>query len=518
MLTRVFDRSPSSVQIVDRCGLTVYVNRAFLHLFDVPDAAAVVGRFNLLDGSSADAGAGLRYALERALAGEEVDAPDLALTSFPGLPVWVRASLTPIQAPEEGGGGPVRGVIVQHEPVARRHADAGAVGDGEPAAPVGAAHAPGARGEPDAILHELTVGLGAAIPHARCMVTLLSPDGRWLIGRAANFDLASLGLTAPGEFQVELARAPATRAALEDGGGPRAGVDPIAAAGPGDDFGRGGLLIVPLRGDRRALGALYLDAGPRDARLTDCQIALAGALARQAAFALGRARLHAQTEHLLARVSEARARLDAVIDSAHEGILVRDLAGRVVLANPFAHDLYGLARGRLLGLEPADLDATLRGCFADGRAFDEAFTPGRAGDGDPEEEYRREYVLVRPRERIIRHIVAPAYDQAGELIGQVAVLHDITAERAGPRARDELLAVASHELKTPLTSIKGFAQLLRRDLERAAPPGGGGHARAPAPAPRRAAGSARSADRPDQRVARRRADRRRPARTAPGAL
>ncbi|MDP9372425.1 MAG: PAS domain-containing sensor histidine kinase [Chloroflexota bacterium] len=168
---------------------------------------------------------------------------------------------------------------------------------------------------------------------------------------------------------------------------------------------------------------------------------------------------------LLAEVAEAKARLDAAIDSANEGILVHDREGRIALANPFAHELYGLPRGRLVGLGPGDLAVALRGCFADGAEFDAAFPPAR-GRGDPEAEYTREYRLARPRARVVRQTTRPICDQLGRLLGRVTILHDVTAERAAVRARDRLLSVASHELKTPLTSIKGFAQLLQRDLAR----------------------------------------------------
>lgn len=167
---------------------------------------------------------------------------------------------------------------------------------------------------------------------------------------------------------------------------------------------------------------------------------------------------------LLARISAAEERLDAAIASVHQGILVYDLAGRVVLANPFAHELYGVAQGRLLGPGPAELAATLRDCFADRADLVAAF-PAADGD-DLDEEVSREYRLARPRRRVVRQTADPIYDRAGEPIGRVVTLHDITAERAADLARDELLSVASHELKTPLTSIKGFAQLLQRDLAR----------------------------------------------------
>src|SRR5581483_1893543 len=51
--------------------------------------------------------------------------------------------------------------------------------------------------------------------------------------------------------------------------------------------------------------------------------------------------------------------------------------------------------------------------------------------------------------------------------GAVAVLVDVTKARSLDRAKDEFLALSAHELKGPLTSIRGFAQLLRRGTKQA---------------------------------------------------
>jgi two-component system phosphate regulon sensor histidine kinase PhoR len=52
-------------------------------------------------------------------------------------------------------------------------------------------------------------------------------------------------------------------------------------------------------------------------------------------------------------------------------------------------------------------------------------------------------------------------------VGAVAVLVDVTKARTLDRAKDEFLALSAHELKGPLTSIRGFAQLLRRGTKQA---------------------------------------------------
>ena len=161
---------------------------------------------------------------------------------------------------------------------------------------------------------------------------------------------------------------------------------------------------------------------------------------------------------------ESKAQLDAAINSVNEGVIILDQEGRILLANPFVHELYGLPHGRLLGLRPDELSGLLVDISPDADVFSPALPP--ADDRDPEEEWSSEYTLIHPRPRVVRHDTSPIYDEAGTFLGQVMLIHDVTAERAALRLRDELLSVASHQLRTPLTAVKGFAQLLRRDLTR----------------------------------------------------
>ena len=173
-----------------------------------------------------------------------------------------------------------------------------------------------------------------------------------------------------------------------------------------------------------------------------------------------------QLQAIMLRLAEDKARLDAAIASVQEGVLLFDPEGRVLTANACAHDFYGVAPGRLLGLTRPELAATLAEAFDDRAALAAAFPLGLAHD--PEEERALEYPLAHPTPRVVRQVAAPIYDEVGAFLGQIVLIHDITAEHAALRARDELLSVASHELRTPITAIKGFAQLLRRDVGRAA--------------------------------------------------
>ena len=69
--------------------------------------------------------------------------------------------------------------------------------------------------------------------------------------------------------------------------------------------------------------------------------------------------------------------------------------------------------------------------------------------------------------RIYDYIFAPLVNADGEVEAIAGTTRDITELRELARQKDEFIGIASHELKTPVTSIKAYAQLLHRQLSRA---------------------------------------------------
>jgi two-component system phosphate regulon sensor histidine kinase PhoR len=78
------------------------------------------------------------------------------------------------------------------------------------------------------------------------------------------------------------------------------------------------------------------------------------------------------------------------------------------------------------------------------------------------DEVVREARMVEPaREQVVQLHAAPLRSSKGALAGAVVVLHDVTELRRLENVRREFVANVSHELKTPVTAIKGFVETLR---------------------------------------------------------
>src|SRR6202022_2307798 len=60
----------------------------------------------------------------------------------------------------------------------------------------------------------------------------------------------------------------------------------------------------------------------------------------------------------------------------------------------------------------------------------------------------------------------PVVDESGEITMVITIIHDITERMMVDRRKDEFISMTSHELKTPITSLKGFTNVLQRRLAR----------------------------------------------------
>ena len=162
--------------------------------------------------------------------------------------------------------------------------------------------------------------------------------------------------------------------------------------------------------------------------------------------AAGLDQLRRATQRQIEGAEQDKARLEAILNSIAEGILVIDRAGQVVLANRGLQQLFKY-EGSLEG----------RGWVEGVRstAVEDAF----AQVLDTGEDQNCQIDLLGEGERHLEARLAPI-QQAGEYTGAVAVFYEITRLVQLERARRDLVANVSHELRTPLTAIKGYAETL----------------------------------------------------------
>lgn len=160
------------------------------------------------------------------------------------------------------------------------------------------------------------------------------------------------------------------------------------------------------------------------------------------------------------RASEER--LTRIVETIAEGITIVDARGHITFANAAAERILGLSRSDIT--QRTYNDPGWKITSPEGKPFPEEELPFARVIRTGEPVYDVEHAIEGPEgTRVILSInAAPLRDATGAVVGVVASLADITERRRLERLRDEFLATAAHELKTPVTTIKGYAQLLRR--------------------------------------------------------
>jgi two-component system phosphate regulon sensor histidine kinase PhoR len=150
----------------------------------------------------------------------------------------------------------------------------------------------------------------------------------------------------------------------------------------------------------------------------------------------------------LTQFQENENRLKSVLDNMTSGIIMIGHDERIVLINRSAEQLLDLRESELLGQSFTklkshyELTKMIQACL------------------EKHEHIRDEVVFYFPEERIMDVHLAPMTGVMEDWGGIVIVLHDISAIRRLERVRSEFVANVSHELKTPIAAVKGFAETL----------------------------------------------------------
>jgi len=153
-------------------------------------------------------------------------------------------------------------------------------------------------------------------------------------------------------------------------------------------------------------------------------------------------------ENKIKVISEDRNKMEVVLSSVIEGIAAIDREGKIILCNYAFEKIIDFPRNKALGkfhweiIRNNQLNELLKETLQEGQAL------------------TREIILFLPSEKIFKASSAPLGEK-DNIWGAVVLLNDITKIRKLERMRVEFVANVSHELCTPLTSIRGFVETLK---------------------------------------------------------
>ncbi|CAG0929885.1 two-component system, OmpR family, sensor histidine kinase VicK [Thermoflexales bacterium] len=225
------------------------------------------------------------------------------------------------------------------------------------------------------------------------------------------------------------------------------------------DFGLRQTVAIPMHVGDDLVGMIYIFRGYSDVFSTNDRQMLQS-FADQAAIAVHNAQLYRQT-------LREKQRLDAILEASADGVLILDSAQRITVFNRALARMSGVDPDIAIGLPHDEVmiiddkraGLTLNEAEAGGwplRENSSFFVEGDLrrldGAGRP-----------RPAHTPVSITYAALFDQDDRLVNIIANVRDMTRLREADDLKNTFISIISHELKTPVALIKGYAGTLRRE-------------------------------------------------------
>jgi two-component system NtrC family sensor kinase len=194
------------------------------------------------------------------------------------------------------------------------------------------------------------------------------------------------------------------------------------------------LIYIPIVSKGRAVGVLSVDNRQKGRFLDQHHVTLLTAMADYASIAIENASLYSETE-------VERSKLETILTQIEDGVIVLDEGYNVLLANRAARKIFHLGERDVTGL---NFEKVFK---------DEDFI--KAVRGEVENPYRVEVEIEKGRVHNVQVTTVPA-------VGILATLHDITYLKELDRIKTDFVNMVSHDLRSPLTAILGYVELIQR--------------------------------------------------------
>jgi PAS domain S-box-containing protein len=155
---------------------------------------------------------------------------------------------------------------------------------------------------------------------------------------------------------------------------------------------------------------------------------------------------------------ERSAKLAAIVASSDDAIIGKDLDGIVTSWNRGAEQIFGFTESEIVGQPVLKL-------IPEDRHYEEPIILGRLRNGEKIDHYetirrRKDGTLIN-----VSLTISPIHDREGKVIGVSKIARDVTEQKRDDQRKSDFIGMASHELKTPLTSLIALIQVLQIKLK-----------------------------------------------------
>ena len=210
---------------------------------------------------------------------------------------------------------------------------------------------------------------------------------------------------------------------------------------------------IPLAAHRQVIGVLFIFRSYPDLFSINDKMLLQS-FADQAAIAVYNAQLYKQ-------ITYEKSRLDALIDSAADGILILNADHTIERCNIAFETLYGRPRAEIQTRAHTDIIHWAR--RPEGQTLEEAEAGGWPLTTNAFLYVEGDLERPEPPSLPVGITYAPLLAPDGTLRNIIATVRDVTKFRNAEEIKNTFVSIVSHELKTPVALIKGYVSTLRRE-------------------------------------------------------
>lgn len=158
------------------------------------------------------------------------------------------------------------------------------------------------------------------------------------------------------------------------------------------------------------------------------------------------------------KTEKEKNKINAILKGIGEGVFVVDNNLRIILFNPVSSMISGFSEKEAVGKKYSQI---LKFIYEKNGKINDVFIKKALKSGKISNALNHTLLVAKDGEKIPVSIsAAPLKYQKENIIGCVIAFRDVTAERNVDRAKTEFVSIASHQLRTPLTGIKWFIELL----------------------------------------------------------
>ncbi len=232
-------------------------------------------------------------------------------------------------------------------------------------------------------------------------------------------------------------------------------------------------MCAPLSARGRTFGAISFISAKSKRHYTQSDLLQGVELGRAAGMAIDNARLYRKAQEEIRERKRAedelrtsRDQLEVIFQSVDDGITVQDATGTLLFANDAAAKLTGFSSvEELMNTTPSEIVQKFELFDEFGNPLALSDLPGRRalkGEEHVPEMLVRYRFKETGQEKWSMLKATPVFDEANRIQFAINVFQDVTQRKLMEKHKDEFFAIASHELKTPITSIRAFAQIMKK--------------------------------------------------------